>query len=593
MGAIMLATLFVAVAAAQQLAAASPAADPPKPFELVVIHTNDMHSRYEQTNRYSSRCNKAEAAAGNCFGGFARVASRIKRARQEALQGRAPPAIALNAGDTFQGSIYYNLFKWHMATTFINMLDFDALSLGNHEFDDGLDGLLPFVQQVRSPILAANLDLSDAPEMRPHVKPSVVLDVNGTRVGIIGYLTPETATLGKPSRARFVDEIPALTAEAERLHRDGVGIIIALGHSGYPMDKLIAAQVPHVDLVVGGHTHSFLYTGDTPDVDSPVGPYPTWVRQASGREVPVVQASCYTKYVGELRIRFDEAGEIETRTDVQGAPVLVDKSTPQDPDVERELAVWRQRLNGAVLEPLARSLVFLNGTCRARECNLGNLVSDALVYYRAVRYQGPGWTDAPIGIQNGGNIRASIDSSGNVTMMDVMEACPFENYLEVVYLRGDALLQMLEHSVSEYDLSGEFEKGGFLQLSGLRVTYDVTAPPGRRVVSARARCGNCSVPAYHDVDHRATYGVVTNNFLVDGGDGFSMLKDSPSLALADITPYSAMAEYLRAHRVVFPTVEGRITFVQRWPSSAAPPAPAAHTSLIASLFVVLRFALNR
>ncbi|KAK3914087.1 Protein 5NUC [Frankliniella fusca] len=540
-------------------------------LELLVIHTNDMHSRFEQTNSLSGQCTAVDESRGRCYGGYARVATQIRRAREEAAAAGGPPVLVLNAGDTYQGSIYFNVFKWRMAANLTNLLGFDAMALGNHEFDEGEEGLLPFLQAVRAPTVAANLDLGSAPALRPLVRPSLVLDVQGTKVAVIGYITPETATLGKPGQVRFTDEIPALTAEATRLHRDGVGIIIALGHSGYPVDKAIAERVPYIDLVVGGHSHSFLYTGEKPDIDDPVGQYPTFVRQASGREVPVVQAYAYTKYLGRLKIRFDADGEIASRADVQGHPVLLDSTTPEDPEVQREVAAWRRQLGDVVTRPIGRTLTFLDGKCRSKECNLGNLVADSFVYYRARQYQGPGWTDAPIGIQNGGNIRTSISSDGNgtLTLQNTMEACPFENFLVVVYLPGSVLLEMLEHSVFGYDPTGQHEKGGFLQYSGIRVTYDLSAPYGQRVVSAWARCGNCSVPRYSPVDKKAVYGVITTDFTVNGGDGYSMLSTAPTGLLADITPYTAMAEYIRSLGVVYPGLEGRIQFAQRDAASAA------------------------
>ncbi|XP_034236782.1 protein 5NUC-like [Thrips palmi] len=559
-------------------------------LDLLLIHTNDMHARFEQTNRFSSRCSDAEAASNSCYGGYARIAAHIKEARGQAKNG-GPAVLVLNAGDTFQGSFYYNIFKWRMAAVLTNMLAFDAMSLGNHEFDDGEAGLEPFLRDVRAPHVCANLDASANPQMQQRVRPSVVLDVNGTSVGVVGYVTSDTALLAKPVQVKFLEEIAAVKAEAQRLHEQGVKIIIALGHSGYPKDKEIAAQVPHVDLVVGGHSHSFLYTGPAPDNDEPVGLYPTFVKQPSGREVPVVQAYAFTKYMGRLRIQFDADGEIASRKDVRGLPVLLDHTQPQDPQVLDELEQWKKQLDPATFEPVGRTLVFLDGVCRIKECNLGNLVADSLVYYRATRYSGPGWTDAPIGVQNGGNIRTSVDKvgDGTINLLNVIETCPFENLLVVVYLRGDVLLQMLEHSVAEYDL--QYQKGAFLQYSGIRVIYDLTVAPGRRVVSALALCGNCTIPSYSPVDPRQVYGVVTNDFLVAGGDGFKMLKDAPSLSLADVTPYGALAEYIRIHKVVAPAVEGRVGFLDRrkkpMPNAASTALPQSSLLLVFSLMLLL------
>ena len=119
----------------------------------------------------------------------------------------------------------------------------------------------------------------------------------------------------------------SINAEAKRLKATGVDILIALGHSGYEVDQAIAAGVPDIDLVVGGHSHSLLYTGPAPSVEKPEGPYPTLVRQPGTRRVvPVVQAYAFTKYMGLFKLQFDEEGEVVAW---EGQPKLLDGSIAQ------------------------------------------------------------------------------------------------------------------------------------------------------------------------------------------------------------------------------------------------------------------------
>ena len=130
-----------------------------------------------------------------------------------------------------------------------------------------------------------------------------------------------------PGKVKFVDEIPALTKEANALYKKGVKIIIAVGHSGFDKDREIAQKVPHLDLVVGGHSNTFLYTGEPlPSIERPEGNYPFLVEQKNGREVPVVQAFCHTKYLGYLKLSFDENGELSK---YEGNPKLLDNTLPQ------------------------------------------------------------------------------------------------------------------------------------------------------------------------------------------------------------------------------------------------------------------------
>lgn len=199
--------------------------------------------------------------------------------------------------------------------------------MGNHEFDDGVKGLIPFIDNATFPIVTANLDLSKQPDLAAtNLKNSTILEINGRKIGVIGYLTPETKILSTTENVIFEDEVESIRKEAKKLKEQGVDILIALGHSGFETDKRIAREVEDIDLVIGGHTNTFLYGGAAPDVEVPEGFYPTEVQQASGRKVYVVQAYAYTKYLGNFTASFDARGEL---THIEGNPILVDASVEQ------------------------------------------------------------------------------------------------------------------------------------------------------------------------------------------------------------------------------------------------------------------------
>lgn len=174
-------------------------------------------------------------------------------------------------------------------------------TLGNHEFDEGLEGLKNYVGAVNSTTVVANLEFP----IPLNTQPSKILFVNGTKIGVIGVLTPETKLLGEvPEGVNFKDEITVINEEASKLKQENVEIIIALTHSGYEKDKVIAKTCPEVDIVVGGHSHSFLSNGNVdpkhPETNHTEGPYPTVIQQNSGKKVPVVQAYANSKYIGQL-----------------------------------------------------------------------------------------------------------------------------------------------------------------------------------------------------------------------------------------------------------------------------------------------------
>lgn len=433
-------------------------------------------------------------------------------------------------------------------------------SLGNHEFDNGVSGLTPFIENITSPVLCANLVLAKVPELarEKNLKKSIVIDVDGNEIGIVGYLTPETKVVAKPNDVEYIEEVTALKVEVKKLQDKGIKIIIALGHSGYLKDQEIGREVEGVDLVIGGHTNTFLWNGTTPDVEYAQGSYPTYVTQASGRRVPVVQAYAYTKYLGKLVLTFDSDGEIIS---TDGLPILLDKSIPQDPDVLLLLDKYRDSTLSTTEDILGNTSLVLSATeCALDECNLGNLITDAMVHRYAADYKSGKnhWTDAPIAIIQAGAIRTSIAHEimpTNITKGDLFAVMPFEGNLTAVTMNGTVILLFLEDSAADY---GSDFGSKFLQLSGLRVVYNMKKPKGSRVVKAQARCWTCSVPLFINVYKNSIYKVIMPSFLANGGDGYSMftgLKSEP-LGYSELT---STEYYVRHYSPVFAQVEGRIT----------------------------------
>lgn len=529
-------------------------------FTIRIVHTNDMHARFEETSQLSTACTPADSKAGKCYGGFARIATLVRQAKSE-----LPSTIFLNAGDTYQGTAWYNVYKWEAVTWFMNLLAPDAISLGNHEFDDGIDGLIPFIQNASYPILTTNLDLSEQPNLAAtNLKNSTILEVKGKKIGVIGYLTPETKILSTTEKVIFKDEVESIREEVKKLKEQGVDILIALGHSGFEVDKKIAREVEDIDLVIGGHTNTFLYRGKSPDVEVPEGFYPTEVMQKSGRKVYVVQAYAYTKYLGNFSVSFDISGEV---THIEGNPILVDSNVEQAEDVLKMINEKRKPIDDLQEQVIGKTRVLLDGDskhCRRRECNMGNLICDAIVDYYAGEYLNKnGWTDAAIAVQNSGSIRSSITRARNdqVTRGDVISVLPFGNVIVKASMTGEQLLSMLEWSVHNIDnlTSTGNLFGAYLQYSGLQVVYDLSQPPNSRVISVQVQCAACRVPTYSELKKNVTYNVLINNFLAKGGDGFHMLEGLETTSLG-ITTEEVLEQYFQKHSPVHPGVEWRILY---------------------------------
>lgn len=530
-------------------------------FNLTILHLNDFHARYEETNVFSGRCSEEDKANNKCYGGFARLKTAVDQERA-----KTPNVLYLSAGDYFQGTIWYTVLKWRAMAHFLQLVPHDAMSLGNHEFDDGVEGIVPFLEQVPFPVLAANLDDTLQPSIQGKYQKSTVIELSGRKIGIVGYLTVETLMIANPGRIDIGDEVVAVRKEARRLRREeGVNIIIALGHAGFAKDRTIAEEVEEVDVVVGGHTNTFLYSGKSPSTEEKMGDYPWVVTQRSGKQVPVVQAYAFGKYLGKLTLSFDERGEVVSWS---GNPILLDGTIPQDETVLKELQPYRQQLEATMKQEIGRTFVFLDGnrqSCRLRECNLGNLETDAIIHENAKYPDDLNWAYTSLAVQNGGGIRASVsqmENNGSITMEDVLAVAPFQNTIDIVELRGRHVKEMFEHSVRKYDPTGLSASGGFLQVSGFVVVYDINLPPGSRVVRLQARCLQCHVPGMKDVEDDEVYKVAMPAFLANGGDGYTVIRDNKiNHHLTGLLDSDVYVKYLSQMSPIYQGTENRILFI--------------------------------
>jgi 5'-nucleotidase len=509
-------------------------------YTLHVLHVNDLHSRIEPINRFDSTCSAAEAEKNECFGGVARLATKINELR-DSLRAAGQNVIVLDAGDQFQGSLMYTTYKGAAEAEFMEVIGFDAMAVGNHEFDDGPQALADFVDRVSFPVISGNLDLSRSNLLKDKVQNHVVLEVGGERIGIVSALATDTVDTSSPGPdVLFQDEVESIRADVAALQAEGVTKIIALTHVGLPHDLRIAAGVPGLDAVVGGHSHTYLSASDP----ARRGAYPTWVSQDDGSLVPVVQAYAYSKYLGHLELTFDDAGNLVY---AGGDTLLLDSSVAEDPAIAarvKELAGPIEELKARVVAEAAGDIDGDRNSCRQRECTMGNLVADAML--DRVKDQG-----VSIAIQNGGGLRASIQA-GQVTMGAVLTVLPFQNTLSTFEAKGSTIVKALENGASQVEEGA----GRFVQVAGLKYTFDPALPAGARVSDVMVMEGGAWVP----IDPEKVYGVVTNNYVRQGGDGFRMFG-AEGMNAYDYGPDLAdvLAEYMAKSGPYTPALDGRIT----------------------------------
>jgi len=523
-------------------------------FTLTILHTNDFHDRFEPINGSNSTCGEEDAAANECFGGIARLVTAAAEARERAGEN----VVLLDAGDQFQGSLFYQQYKGDVAAEFMNQLGYDAMAIGNHEFDDGPQGLRDFLDQAEFPVISANVDASQEPALADRFGRSTVVEVGGERVGIVSVLaldTPETSSPGP--NVVFQPVADAAQAEIDALTEQGVNKIILVSHVGLPEDQRLAGSLTGADVIVGGHSHTLLSNTQ----EDAAGPYPVMVGQ-----VPVVTAFAYGKFLGELRVTFDDEGNVVS---AEGEPILLDASVAEDEAAlarVQELAQPLEEIRNRVVAEAADAIDGERERCRAVECEMGNLVAEAML----ARVADQGVT---IAIANGGGLRASIDA-GPVTMGEVLTVLPFQNTLSTFQVTGQDVIDALENGASQIEEGA----GRFAQVAGLMYSIDLSRPAGSRVSDVMVLIGG---DAWGPIDPAATYGVVSNNYVRGGGDGFEMFVDAENAYdfgpdLADVT-----AEYLAANQPYTPFTDGRITVVNGAPATdggTAEGAPAGEAA---------------
>ncbi|MDA8586440.1 5'-nucleotidase/apyrase family protein [Rhodobacteraceae bacterium] len=495
-------------------------------YSLTILHTNDFHARFEPISRFDSSCEAEDNAAGKCFGGSARLQTAIETAKD-----RAPNWLLVDGGDQFQGTLFYTFYKGELAAEMMNQMGYDAMTVGNHEFDDGPEVLKGFASAIDFPILMSNADFSAEPLLNGAIQKSWVIQKGGEWIGLIGLTPQDTDELASPGpNVTFSDPIAAVQAEVDRLNQVGVNKIIVLSHSGYRVDQRVAEGTTGVDVIVGGHSNTYLSNVS----DSAAGAYPTVVN-----DVQIVQAYAYGKFLGELKVVFDDDGVV---TSAVGEPILLDRFVTEDAGTQARIAEAAGPLEEIRQKVVADAAELIGGdreVCRAQECSMGSLIADAML--DRVKDQG-----IEIAIQNGGGIRASIDA-GPVTMGEVLTVLPFQNTLSTFEVTGATVVAALENGVSEVEEGA----GRFPQVAGMTFAFDPSAEAGARVSDVMV--GGAPI----EMDK--LYGLVSNNYVRNGGDGYAMFKDAANAYdfgpdLADVT-----AEFLAAQGPFTPYTDGRIT----------------------------------
>ncbi len=488
----MVFSLAVSVSAEEPVLISAPAAEESLEGSIVILHTNDVHG---QIDRY------AQVAA-------------LKQSYAE----KGAYVLLFDAGDYIQGDTTVSLSEGATAIELMNMAGYDAAALGNHEFDYGYENLVKLSGEARFPILSANTLYDGKTAFGDHV---TFTAPDGTKIGVFGLETPETATKAHPAKIKGVtfpagEEMFKLAqAQVDALKADKCDIIICLGHLGIDDESIgnrsidLLEKVTGIDVFIDAHSHSTLA-----DIFAKT--------DNTGKVGDTVLTSTGTKLanIGCVTIKGD---------DVKAELLPYDTlTTTADAAVAARAAEITAQIEAEYGVPFAKSLVELNGAKapngnRDGETNNGDLITDAILWYATKDGGLEVDADHTIALTNGGGIRAAI-KAGDITKKDVNTVLPFGNTVAVIYVTGAELLEALEAST----YCTPEAVGGFPQVSGINFTIDTTKAYDAGELYAgstyhaprsinRVTINSINGKAF---DAAARYAVVTNDFLAAGGDTY-------------------------------------------------------------------------
>ncbi|MGZ3494736.1 MAG: bifunctional metallophosphatase/5'-nucleotidase [Thermodesulfobacteriota bacterium] len=486
--------------------------------EIRILHINDFHGFAEPYKPLGSE---------EWLGGIPYLATKANELRKEKA------SLLLSAGDMIQGNNWANLFKGESVIKWMNEMRFDAMVVGNHEFDFGQEVLKKRIAEARFPILGANVEGLNS------LKPYIIKELQGVKIAIIGVTTEDTPVSTHPKNVvglKFLSPVDTVEKYIKKL-RGQSDILIVLSHIGYSADRILAEKVKGIDVIVGGHSHT--------RINEPVRVGDAIIVQAweHGKALGVldltIEGGKITRFKGRLEEIKPEGGK-EDRT----TAYLVEK--------------YNQRVDAVLNEEIGMAEVELDGeNVRRRETNLGDLVSD--VMRSASR--------ADVTLINGGGIRASI-KKGIIRVKDVYSVLPFDNYIVAIKLTGKQIRDALEHGVSGV----EDEEGRFPQVSGLTFKYSSSQKRGSRIEAVFI--------VGKPIDPGREYIVATNDFLAAGGDGYRSFEEATRSSKdfsvtggtmkGERVVYSdsgrwlrdVVVEYIKEKKKIAPKVEGRIIEVR-------------------------------
>ena len=483
-----------------------------KPITITFLGTNDLHAHIAPFN-----------VRGKSYGGYARLATIVRETRE-----REKNVLLLNAGDVFQGTLFFNAYEGLADAAVLTAMGMDAGTLGNHEFDRGPEVLATYVSAAGWPIVDANLDLQRERALRGKIAKYVVLKVGGEKVGIVGADTTDSPNISSPGpNIEFRDVVPSVQAAVDELTAAKVNKIVVVTHIGYEEDQRMVKGLRDVDLVVGGHSHTPLGTPDLPGWQKSQGPFPTLVKDLKGVAVPIVQAYEWGKVVGRITLDFDGAGHVVRIKDAKA--IVVDDTVPQDRRIAAMVDAFQKPILALQNAPVGSTKVPLEREKGGGDSVMADVVADAMQAKTAS-------FGSVAAFVNQGGVRSGLDA-GRITYGQAITVMPFNNTLTLLDLTGAELQAAL--------LQGARSGGRLLPSAGTSYVVDGS---GIKVTVAG-----------QPLDPMKVYRCTFLNFSANGGDSLFILRDAKGRRVdTGLLDIDALVDYLKAHSPLDPGAASRV-----------------------------------
>lgn len=496
--------------------------------EIEILHIGDSHAYLGGMDE-----NYAPVYDENSsFGGFARLKTELDKHKN---------ALKIDAGDRFQGTLYFALFGAEPLIKLDEAMEFSALTLGNHEFDRGCEYLSSYLNALKTPVLAANIKTSQncALDMQK-IKPFIIKEINGLKVGIIGisHDNPKDDSSACDC-VSLIDTKEAINEQIKALKAQNINIIVLVTHLGLNKDMKLAKSLEDIDIIIGGHTHSYL--GNAKGEKSE-GSYPLMLKSPKNEPVLIAHAKDWTEYLGQLKVRFDENGVISA---FSGEPKRL--TGKQDEKINEILRPFNEEIK-ARSKTIANNEIAMNDglmECRQAECLSALLLARAAIETsKEIKPQ--------IAFINSGTARMALPK-GDISELDLLVSFPFGNKIVIKELSGDEIKKALENGVAKKSLKN---LSSMLQPANLKYTINTQKPPFERISNIEVKIDG----KWQKLDFSKRYKVAMNDYIAQGKSGFDMLKNAKTIKALEITDLEAISDYVKKHTPIKQIERGLINF---------------------------------